>query len=265
VTRSALLRCYPARWRERYGDEFAAILDERPLGPFDVADILLGALDAHLHLRGLGAASEHGRGFAMSLRIGGLAAIAGGSLWAFAVIGAALFNDAGGSKMWGLLLAVAMVALLGALVGLSAFQARRYPKLTWIAFAVPALGAFVALVGLVGMSTTNSDAPIIADLSPWAVWIMGTATLLLGSALFAVATWLTGTLSRRAAALLVACAAFLPPVFAIGSGGGGPEFLAPVLMVGMTLSFGIGWTWLGVSALRTDGRRPRIGAGSAAA
>ena len=73
--RTALLRCYPARWRARYGDEFATILAERPLGPFDVADILLGALDAHLHLRGLGTASEHGRGFAMSLRIGGFAAV----------------------------------------------------------------------------------------------------------------------------------------------------------------------------------------------
>ena len=46
--RSLLIRCYPARWRDRYGDEFEAILDERPLGPFDVADILLGALDARL-------------------------------------------------------------------------------------------------------------------------------------------------------------------------------------------------------------------------
>ena len=65
-----LLRLYPARWRARYGDEFAAVLEERPLGPFDVADVLLGALDAHLHLRGLGAASQHAKGFAMSLRIG---------------------------------------------------------------------------------------------------------------------------------------------------------------------------------------------------
>ncbi len=76
-----LLRCYPARWRARYGDEFAAVLEERPLGPFDVADVLLGALDAHLHLRGLGAASQHAKGFAMSLRIGGYAAIVGGVLW----------------------------------------------------------------------------------------------------------------------------------------------------------------------------------------
>ena len=50
--RSFLIRCYPARWRARYGDEFEAILEERPLGPFDVADILLGALDARLRQRG---------------------------------------------------------------------------------------------------------------------------------------------------------------------------------------------------------------------
>ena len=55
------------------------MLEERALGPFDVADVLLGALDAHLHLRGLGAASEHRKGFTMSLRIGGYAAILGAS------------------------------------------------------------------------------------------------------------------------------------------------------------------------------------------
>ena len=28
------------------------VLEERPLGPFDLVDLILGALDAHLHLRG---------------------------------------------------------------------------------------------------------------------------------------------------------------------------------------------------------------------
>lgn len=59
-----LLRCYPARWRARDGDEFAAVLEVRPLSPFDVADVLLGALDAHLHLRGRGAAPQHAKGLA---------------------------------------------------------------------------------------------------------------------------------------------------------------------------------------------------------
>ena len=75
-----LLRCYPARWRDRYGEEFAAVLAERPLGPFDVADVLLGAVDAQLHLRGLGAADGSARTADVSSRIGGLAAILGGAL-----------------------------------------------------------------------------------------------------------------------------------------------------------------------------------------
>jgi hypothetical protein len=61
-----LLRVYPSHWRTRYGEEFELLLTERPLGRFDVADVLLGALDAHLHLRGIEGASQHGRGFAMT-------------------------------------------------------------------------------------------------------------------------------------------------------------------------------------------------------
>src|SRR4051812_22814027 len=81
-----LVRCYPAAWRRRYGDEVEWVLAQRPIGPFDAADILLGALDAHLHLRGLGAASEHRKGFSMSLRLGGAAAVAGGLAWAVGML-----------------------------------------------------------------------------------------------------------------------------------------------------------------------------------
>ena len=34
-----LLRLYPREWRERYGDELAAILEERPVGPSLVLDV----------------------------------------------------------------------------------------------------------------------------------------------------------------------------------------------------------------------------------
>ena len=43
-----LLRLYPASWRARYGDEFAALLDDYPLTLFSLLDVLLGALDAHI-------------------------------------------------------------------------------------------------------------------------------------------------------------------------------------------------------------------------
>src|SRR3954447_17291974 len=143
-----LLRLYPARWRARYGDEFAAVLEERPLGPFDVADVLLGALDAHLHLRGLGAASEHRKGFTMSLRVGGYAAIVGGLLWLIVLAGNAI-NDGGDSfsPLLGYAIVGATLLTLVALIGLSAFQARSHPVLTWTAFAIPAFGAVIGLVG----------------------------------------------------------------------------------------------------------------------
>ncbi|MES2209735.1 MAG: hypothetical protein V4515_06065 [Chloroflexota bacterium] len=92
--RSLLIRCYPARWQARYGDEFLAILEERPLGPFDVADILLGALDAQLRLRGVDSQPSSRKGITMSLRLGGLAAIVGAPLWtaAFFIINKSFDN-----------------------------------------------------------------------------------------------------------------------------------------------------------------------------
>lgn len=44
-----LLRCYPAAWRERYADEFLALLEERPPGIRQALDIVAAAIDARLH------------------------------------------------------------------------------------------------------------------------------------------------------------------------------------------------------------------------
>src|SRR5690348_18187904 len=46
-----LVRLYPASWRERYADEFVAMLEDARPSFTDYADILLGALDARLFLR----------------------------------------------------------------------------------------------------------------------------------------------------------------------------------------------------------------------
>ena len=81
---SLLVRCYPAAWRDRYGTEFEALLEDLALGPLDVADILAGALDARLRLHGHETAIARGKAFVMSLRIGGIAAILGAILWAVA-------------------------------------------------------------------------------------------------------------------------------------------------------------------------------------
>jgi hypothetical protein len=48
--RSWLVQLYPRPWRERYGEEFDALLAECLHTPLDVVDILFGALDARLEL-----------------------------------------------------------------------------------------------------------------------------------------------------------------------------------------------------------------------
>jgi hypothetical protein len=46
---SVLLRLYPAPWRQRYGEEFLALISERPQSLEDRVDIVRGAIDARLH------------------------------------------------------------------------------------------------------------------------------------------------------------------------------------------------------------------------
>jgi len=256
-TIALLLRLYPARWRARYGDEFAAVLEERPLGPFDVADVLLGALDAHLHLRGLGAASQHAKGFAMTLRIGGYAAIVGGVLWFLSLAGNAINNGSESAVPFlGYAVVGATVMTLVALIGLSAFQARSHPVLTWAGFAIPAMGAVIGLLGYVAIVVTgDSDATLIGGISPWILGSIGLITLVLGSSLFAVATWRTRSLSRTASGLL-AVGAVLVALALFGASGVLPSPIAIVPIVAAILVFPAGWMAMGVSALRVD----RVGA-----
>ncbi len=46
---SWLLRLYPARWRERYAEEFGAVLASQRASVGLVLDVLGGAIDAHLY------------------------------------------------------------------------------------------------------------------------------------------------------------------------------------------------------------------------
>jgi len=44
-----LTRLYPRSWRARYGEEFAALLEQQTLSLRIIGNVLLGALDAHAH------------------------------------------------------------------------------------------------------------------------------------------------------------------------------------------------------------------------
>ena len=242
--RSFLIRCYPARWRARYGDEFEAILEERPLGPFDVADILLGALDAQLRLRGHGVDTQHARRFTMSLRIGGIAAIVGASLIVI-VIAVTGGRTEGSDNAVTIALLVALAALLVALTGMSAFQARSNPWLVWTAFGLTAVGTLAILIA--GVSDLAGVGP--ADWRDGSLPI-GAVTAALGSAAFGIATYRGSVLSRKGALSLV----IGPAVGFIGAIAVSQnlwELGLPLVLVGI-VSFLAGWFTLGVAAIRLD-------------
>jgi hypothetical protein len=245
-----LLRLYPARWRTRYGDEFEALLAERPLGPFDAADVLLGALDAHLHLRGLGSWSEHRRGFPMSLRIGGLAAFAGGALVLTGWVWSGLDPAESDPGIW--LFMAGTIALLVGLTGLSAFQARTHPALVWAAFLLPAVGGAVMTFGIIAMAVFP-DRPLVGDWAGWSFFIVGLLATIAGSVLFAIATYRTGALPRTGAVILGITSAISLISFLVALGLGGEA--QPILMAGF-LAFTVGWIVLGLQAIRLD--RPSI-------
>jgi hypothetical protein len=239
-----LLALYPARWRARYGEEFQAVLESRPLGPFDIADVLLGALDARLALRISETSSANG-GHHNMLRIGGYGAIAGGAMVAAGFIGG---NVQGGFQtMWLVVFGLGLVGILVAIAGLSGFQAHREPRLAWVAFGMPAIGTLLTITGLVGMAV-RGDAPIFGTVSGWDVWAIGLLTMLVGSLLFSFATVRASVFSRRSAIALAVSAALL---LASASGVAfGDNVASRVLLAVLVVAFGGSWIALGISALR---------------
>jgi len=243
-----ILRLYPSAWRERYGEEMDSILDERPSGPFELVDLFLGALDAHLHLRGLGTASEHRKGTTMSLRIAGIAAIIGGALWGLSWLALILINVGGqdGAEADGLLAAAvvaASVALLVALVGLSAFQARTHRALVWASFIIPGLGAILMALGLAATMLGVGNA--------WNIMAVGLFALPAGAIVFGVVAYRTGVLSRGGSALLAVGGALQLAGIAIMFIVDWSSPLQLITALGV-VGFAAGWVVLGVDAIRRD-------------
>ena len=215
-----------------------------PLGPSDVADILLGALDAQLRLRGRGAGIHEGRGFPMSLRIGGIAAIVGASLIVIVIVLTGGLTE-GSDRVNAIALLVALAALLVALTGMSAFQARSNPWLVWTAFGLTAVGSVVILIA--GVSDLAGLGP-----SDWRDGLLpiGAATAALGSAMFGIATYRASVLSRNGAlALVIGSAVGTIGVIAVGQDLWGLGML--LVLIGI-VSFLAGWFTLGVAAIRLD-------------
>ena len=244
-----LLAFYPAQWRQRYGEEFRAVLESRPLGPFDFADVLIGALDARITRFRFADAVRIDGGPRMMLRLGGFGAIAGGTFWFLGLVVASL--PGGDDSGWLALVALGTVGLLLALIGLSAFQAHRHPILAWAAFAIPGLGTLISVIGVTVMTLGPGDDPLVlGSFSAWSVWILGLFGTLIGSIIFAVATIRASVFSRRAStALAVSSASVLITLFGV-MGTNTQGIVGQVLTAIVLGTFAASWIALGVMALR---------------
>lgn len=115
-----LLRLYPQAWRERYGDELFALLEEHPATLTDHLDLIRGALDARLHPQVAGVAAVPDKELPVNQRAFGFLAAAGGLAWILGILSIfVLPRDGEGSRSIGLAMvgmAVA-IAFIGAALG----------------------------------------------------------------------------------------------------------------------------------------------------
>jgi hypothetical protein len=108
-----------------------------------------------------------------------------------------------------------------------------------MAIAAPVVGGVAFMVGVVGIFAGGGE-------SSWAIFVLGGLTALVGSAVFAVATFRAGILSRSAAVLI----AVGSPLILLATSGLGEQALGALSLA----LFATGWFGLGVHALRLDRR-----------
>lgn len=206
---SGLIRLYPRAWRRRYGDELQSLVAARPLNASDRLDLVLGAVDAHLHpelvtrepspdvpMRDIISGDLL---IARRLGIGAmLGAFAWTAVWVIAANGP-IVQDAGGAyRDGGAALPVLIVAgllLVGGFIG--------HIVLLPPGARIARLAAFVAIC-----------ATLLWTLAPWYLQLGGVALAAL--VVLVVGGWRAGTWSAAMAGAVVLVAAAVPVLLVAG-------------------------------------------------
>ena len=180
----------------------------------------------------------------MSLRIGGFAAVIAASIWTVLVLATGSIQGQPFGGAVAVLAFAGLLALLLAVAGLSAYQARSHPRLVWTAFTMLAAGSVAMAIG-----AAADLADIVAAGWNVVVVVIGGLAAVVGSALFGIATYRQPALSRPAASLLVAGPATIGLALLIA-----PVTLdlAYLFFLPAVLCLLAGWFALGVSAIRLD-------------
>ena len=189
---SGLLRLYPRRWRERYGEEFEELLAERPPSVRHRFDIARGALDAHLHPQLVDPDRVVDRWWLVPLAGFGLLLIG-----VLIMMASPERFDAYGSYRDA---TTALIPLLGAIALLLVGIAR-------LALLLPTEPGALRVIGFVGVS-----AGVVWAIAPW-VGILG-VTFFGATAVVALGAWRAAVVPVRLAAALVVALSVPTALFA---------------------------------------------------
>lgn len=223
---SRLVRLYPQAWRDRYEDEFVALLEERPPTPRDVLDTIRGALDAHLH-----PSVGNSEPAPWTHRLPGLFALAAGLLWSGLYLTVALRPDP--AFEWGGILSIFLFAVLFSLPGDYAAPYRRH-----IAAGIALFVASVVLAQIAGWNVLG-----------WALVVVAYVVAICGPLVLAA---IRAGIGPRGRWLLLVGAVFLPLV--IVSAVNALRHFAGVVVIPeespamyfLVLPYGLAWALIGL-------------------
>lgn len=218
-----LLRLYPPAWRERYLDEMAALLAERPAGIRDRIDLVRGALDAWLHPQVRSAARPDDQEPVMRPIGIAVLAVLGGGLW----VGGGIVQHVGGldpvtgyKESTGVMVVSAgMLVTTLAAIGLAWSQSAGWAPMRRAA---------------IGMLVFTFLMPL-----PWPILALGFFGYVFSTVAFGAQLWL---LARQRVGVLLAIGAFV-----------GASFNTESAMALAGVPFGLAWAVVGLSALANRG------------
>jgi hypothetical protein len=249
---SRLLALYPRAWRRRYGEELLSLIAVRPPNAGDRLDLVLGAIDAHLHPYLVTPEPPAGRPMRDispgDLRIArrlGVGAMLGGIAWLAAWVIAAngpIVYDPGGSYRDGAaalpVLLLAGVLLVGGFIG--------HVVLLPAGARVARVAAFVAIC-----------CTLLWTLGPWLMPIGAAA--LAGLTILAVAGWRAGTWPAAMAGVVVILAVAVPALLVAGMPAGRSISPVPLSVVAAFSLTSAIWLIVGGTLIRA----PQAATGSA--
>ncbi|MEO8252247.1 MAG: hypothetical protein ABI578_07210 [Chloroflexota bacterium] len=235
-----LVSLYPEPWRHRYGEEFLALLEDRPPGTLQIVDIAWGALDAHLFPQ-----TPEGR-FRMFTRVAGLAGVGAGVALAIGFLGYVL------PGINAYTVPTFYVLVLLATIGLHLRQVSLRPPLAWLGFAAGVAGFGIGIANVV-LSTAGVLPPSGGEFGFVAGFALWVGSIVLGATVLAIGRY------PMAAGLALTIGASLAMIgLSVGRAEATADMFSIVSQAGILL-YAAGWVGVGAGLLTAQPQEGVLG------